>query len=98
MKTQMYWLGLSAAVLVAGCSSKLDGPNVVRTSTYQPAETEKIICKKDVPTGSHIPKKTCRYESEWAELTAQAQALAREMDQRGTRVPVHDRERPRNQF
>lgn len=91
-------LAVCAIWAIAGCSSKLDGPNVVKTSTYQPDPGEKIVCKKSVPTGSHITKRTCRTERAWAALTAEAQAMAREMDQRGTRIPVIDRERRSDQF
>jgi hypothetical protein len=45
------------------------------------AATEKRICRREVPTGSRLPKRTCHTATEWAEIDKTTQERAdREVD------------------
>ena len=64
---------LLAAVTVAFPASALD----VAADQSQPAKEkpakEKKVCKSDTKTGSIMPRRVCRTQAEWDEISARSQ-------------------------
>ena len=51
-----------------------------------PPPPEKKICRREVATGSIMPKRTCRTQGEWAQIDAATRAAAqRDLDDRNNR-------------
>ena len=39
----------------------------------KPDDAEKVVCKKQRPTGSHLPVRVCLTRAQWEELSAASQ-------------------------
>lgn len=62
---------LSIAYLIAFAASAAVPPAAAPTPTVKVAK-EKRICRRDVSTGSIMPRSVCRTKSEWDAITAQS--------------------------
>lgn len=73
MRIRRWLLTIAVAGLVPGVSARAAEPK---------ADTDKIICKKDVETGSLVrKKKRCFTKAEWARIDEANQAQGRYMQE-----------------
>jgi len=76
---------LTASLVAVALSSAIAGSNDSASAPIDvsASQTEKKICRKEVGTGSIMPKKVCRTKAQWQELTARGKAdmdRTRDMD------------------
>ncbi len=51
-----------------------------------PPPPEKKVCRREVATGSIMPKRTCRTQGDWTQIDAATRAAAeRDLDERNSR-------------
>lgn len=65
-----------AALLAAGCAAPSDAPAPrtpsdaeVEQYNAHAAEGERIVCRRETPVGSYIPRRMCRYARDIAEAS-----------------------------
>ena len=73
--TKVFVLGV-AVLALGGCQQ----PNMVVQQNPGP-----VVCKKYVPTGSHMRKTICLPQSAWDQATADAKAISDEIREGGYR-------------
>lgn len=66
---------LLLALTIATAASP-QNPAASPTENKQPTPVEKPICRRDTPTGSNFPVRTCHSKSEWQAIDAANQAGA----------------------
>ncbi|MBB4618252.1 hypothetical protein [Sphingomonas abaci] len=62
----MFMLLLSAAL--AAQTTAPEAPAATPTPTPTPVAAEKPVCRKEVPLGSIMAKRTCHSKAEWAAI------------------------------
>ncbi len=72
LKTSCLSIVVLLIAVLAGCASE-PKPGAVIVDENDP---QRIICKNDAPTGSRLPKRTCKTAQEWDEI-AEANQLAK---------------------
>jgi hypothetical protein len=52
-------------------------PSPALATDNQLADLDKKICRSDVPTGSHFPKRVCHTRAEWKTVDAENEVIGR---------------------
>lgn len=73
--------GLAIALPVHAAESQTAHADGAETTPKK----EKTVCRRETFVGSNLPKKTCRTESEWKAIDAQAQRDFSERDRNNDR-------------
>lgn len=66
--------------LVVGCAGEPPVPQGANVSARG-----ELVCKMETPTGSHLPKRVCRYESD---ILAEEEKVRLMEDKMRNRVPI----------
>jgi len=65
-------LFVAAAVVFSGTASA--GPNTVAAQAQSGnSDAQRKVCKRDVDTGSIMPKRICKTQAEWNAITSRGQ-------------------------
>ena len=74
MKSRTYYPSLIVllAAVVSGCASE-PKPGAIMVDENDP---NRIVCHDEAPTGSRLPKRTCKTAREWDEI-AEANQMAK---------------------
>ncbi len=54
------------------------------------ADVDKVVCKRDADTGSRLPKKTCKKQSEWDAIAEENEQIRRNLDRASTGGSLSD--------
>jgi hypothetical protein len=95
MSRRIVKLGSTVFLLAASCASTQPGTKRVGTipaaefksrdgtpvATVGPAPKGKIICSMEIPVGTHIPERVCRYEDDADSIRDETQQMLRNATQ-----------------
>jgi hypothetical protein len=70
---------LIGAALVSSVPASADQNATAQPSAQRAPLPQKKICREDVETGSIMPKRTCRTQTDWDALAARSQAKLNDM-------------------
>ena len=89
MNKLLYIYIIIAVLVFLGCVSTNPKINInklsdkeIKTYNSNPNNTNKIVCKKEMPIGSRIPERVCRMESSIDERSRQDQQSLKEIQNR----------------
>ncbi len=54
------------------------------------AEVDKIVCRREADTGSRLPKKTCKKQSEWDAIAEDNEQIRRNLERDSTAGTITD--------
>ena len=76
---------ITTITLAAGCAGKPPLPEGVSASA-----AGELVCKMETPTGSHLPKRVCRYQSDIDAENEKVRLLEERMSNKIPRKPDRD--------
>ncbi len=89
MSTKVSLLPASALVLVLiGLSACASAP--VEEGAVAAADVDRVVCRRDADTGSRLPKKTCKKQSEWDAIAEENEQIRRNLDRASTGGSISD--------
>jgi len=54
------------------------------------ADIDKVVCRREADTGSRLPKKTCKKQSEWDAIAEENERIRRNLDRASTGGSISD--------
>lgn len=74
-----------ALIALSACASE-----PIEEGAMAAAEVDPVVCKKDADTGSRLPKKTCKKQSEWDLIAEENERIRRNLDRGSTGGSITD--------
>jgi hypothetical protein len=81
------WFAIGASALIASCASKpvSETGETRATPTQLVSADVDVVCRDEMVTGSHFPRRVCRSQKEWDQIEDASQAFTRGLQSDSTR-------------
>jgi hypothetical protein len=82
------WLVLSASVLLAACAAKpvTETRETSAATAHQLVTSDlEVVCRDEIVTGSHFPKRVCRTKKEWGDIADASRGFTQALQSNSTK-------------